>query len=190
MKRLNEHNINNPQLFNDKFIRALGVTDMERFELLAKNFKGGIYVDVGCWDSAMPVVLSERYPKSSIHALDFAEKVIKFLASKFPKVEYELIKTAYTLPFEDESVDYVVAGEIIEHLEEPSKFIQECKRILKKGGWLAVSTPHIEAEKDSKVGGETHIWSYDEEDLKAFGFTEIIPLQEENYLTWVMWQQK
>lgn len=190
MKRLNEENINTPGLFNDKFIRALGATDIERFELLAKYFKGGIYVDVGCWDSPMPMILSERYPKSQIYALDFADKVIEFFASKFPRVKYTLIKSCYELPFEDNSVDYVVGGEIIEHLEEPDKFIQECKRILKKGGYLAVSTPHIEAEKDSKVGGPTHIWSYDEQDLKDFGFNEITFIKEENYLTWVMWQQK
>lgn len=191
MQRLNQDNINTPALFDEKFHYGLGVTDIPRFEKLCKYFKGGVYVDVGCWDSPMPLILSERYPKSEIHALDFAVKTIEFLKPRLPKVKYQLIETCYSLPFEDESVDYVVAGEIIEHLEDPAAFIKECFRILKKGGYLAVSTPHIEAEKDSKVGGPTHLWSYDREDLDTlFNNPEVETLQEDNYLTWLIWKEK
>lgn len=190
MKRLNEANINTPQLFNDKFHDSLGVTDLPRFEKLAKYFQGGVYVDVGCWDSPMPLILAERFPRSEIHALDFADKVIKFLKPRIPQVKYQLIETCYSLPFADNSVDYVVAGEIIEHLDTPERLVAEAMRILKPGGILAISTPHIEHEKKSHVGGPTHVWSYDEADLRALGFTEIGTVQEDNYLTWLAWQVK
>lgn len=190
MKRLNEDNINTPALFNEKFRYGLGITDLVRFEKLAKYFKEGLYVDVGCWDSPMPLILSERHPESRIFALDFADKVIDFLAPRIPKVTYAKIETCYALPFLDEMADCVVGGEIIEHLEEPKKFIEEALRVLKPGGWLAISTPHVEFEKTHKVGGPTHVWSYDEQDLKDLGFTEIETLQEDNYLTLIAWQQK
>jgi len=43
----------------------------------------------------------------------------------------------------DNSVDIVIAGEILEHLINPFKFLLELRRILKKGGELILSTPNI-----------------------------------------------
>lgn len=190
MKRLNKENINTPQWFNDHFDNKVGVADMERLEKLAKYFTGGVYVDVGCWDSIMPILLAERYPYSEIYAVDFADRVIDFLGSRFPKVHYQKIKTCYDLPFSGGLVDCVVGGEIIEHLDEPEKFVMEAMRVLKKGGWLSISTPHMEADKAHHIGGPLHVWSFDEKDLRDLGFTEIDKVKEGIFYTWVAHQQK
>ncbi len=47
-----------------------------------------------------------------------------------------------SIPCEDEYFDNVVAGDVIEHLENPSHFLREVNRVLKKGGRLVLSTPH------------------------------------------------
>ena len=191
MKRLNKQNINTPELFNGKFKGEFGMSDLERFEKLAKYFKGGTYVDVGCFDSPMPVMLKKRFPKSKIFALDFADQVIDYLSKSYPEVDYKLIKDCCELPFKDNSVEYIVAGEIIEHLEDHKKFIDECFRILAKGGWLAISTPHVEIEKSNRIGGREHIWSFDEGDLKTLlNNPEVETLEEQNNLTWLAWKQK
>ena len=41
--------------------------------------------------------------------------------------------------------DVVVAIEIIEHLENPFRFVRECARLLKPGGLLFLTTPNVEA---------------------------------------------
>lgn len=189
MRRINA-NHNTPEVFNHKFSGALAVSDMERLELLAKYFKGGTYVDVGCLDSPMPVILSERYPKSEIWGLDYADQVIKFLALRFPKVHYA-VADCYHLPFADESVDYVVAGEVIEHLEAPQDFVYEALRILKPGSWLAISTPWEELVKQNSVGGHLHIWSFTMEDIKKMLGTENVSvLYEERTKSIISWRQK
>ncbi len=47
------------------------------------------------------------------------------------------------LPLKANSIDIIIAGEIIEHIYNPIKFIRECNKILKKGGTLILSTPNI-----------------------------------------------
>lgn len=46
------------------------------------------------------------------------------------------------IPLEKESFDNVIAGDVIEHLENPSHFLRECNRVLKQSGRLIISTPH------------------------------------------------
>jgi len=45
------------------------------------------------------------------------------------------------IPFPDESFDNVIAGDVIEHIENPSLFLREANRVLRFGGRLIISTP-------------------------------------------------
>jgi len=46
-------------------------------------------------------------------------------------------------PILDNSVDLITAGELIEHMTDETIFLQECWRVLKPGGWLALTTPNM-----------------------------------------------
>jgi SAM-dependent methyltransferase len=46
------------------------------------------------------------------------------------------------LPFDDSSVDYHVCLEIMEHLESPTRFLQEVRRTMRPGGRLILSVPN------------------------------------------------
>jgi len=48
-----------------------------------------------------------------------------------------------TLPFDDESFDYAVCVEGLEHIENPANAIREFARLLKKDGMLIISVPNI-----------------------------------------------
>lgn len=189
MKRINSENINTPEFFNKKFNGTFGLHDMERQKLLTKYFKKGVYVDVGCMDSPMPALLAETH--KNIYALDFADEIISFLAPRFPKVHYQHIKSGYRLPFKDEVVDYLVAGEFIEHLEDPEKFFQEAYRVVKKGGWIVISTPFEETISQGRIGGAQHIWAFDEADInKMMDKPEILILKEQGGNSILAWKQK
>jgi 2-polyprenyl-3-methyl-5-hydroxy-6-metoxy-1,4-benzoquinol methylase len=45
--------------------------------------------------------------------------------------------------FKDSFADTIIAGELIEHLENPLGFLNECHRILKPGGVLIITTPNF-----------------------------------------------
>lgn len=48
-----------------------------------------------------------------------------------------------TLPFRAAAFDYVLSREGIEHLEDQLSFLRECRRVLKAGGTIVVTTPNI-----------------------------------------------
>jgi len=46
------------------------------------------------------------------------------------------LRDAHNLPFRDNSLDVVLAFELVEHLKEPRRALKEIKRTLKKKGIL------------------------------------------------------
>jgi len=51
--------------------------------------------------------------------------------------------TSKEWPVEKELADVIIAGEIIEHLDDNLSFLKECHRILKKDGRIILSTPNV-----------------------------------------------
>lgn len=200
MKRLRKENNNNIKLtdhiFETRWRRNLHYIDWRRFELLVKYFKGGKYLDLGCFNSPMPLELKLAHKdKAEIYALDYAPRTIEYLQTKYPEVNYICHDFAKeNLPFEDESLDYVVAGEVIEHLEDPKAFIGEAMRVLKYGGILALSTPFAEGVQEPAVSDE-HLWSFVVDDMQElcepYGQTEIIFYQDsvKNLMSWTIKQK-
>lgn len=138
--------------------------DVLRWEELLKHFKGGRLIDLGCLDSLIPFWAKQKFLSSEVYGLDQAEDVIRELNESFPEINY-LVGDVYDTGFPDNFFDYVVAGELIEHLEFPDKFFKEAFRILKPGGTLALTTPREETEA-GEVDGERHIWSYSKRDIE------------------------
>lgn len=52
-----------------------------------------------------------------------------------------LIASNEALPFLNK-IDAICAGEIIEHVETPIKFLVKCSKTLKRGGKFVLSTPN------------------------------------------------
>ncbi|MFC1542424.1 class I SAM-dependent methyltransferase [Pseudomonadota bacterium] len=48
-----------------------------------------------------------------------------------------------SLPYDDNSVDFVVASEIFEHLISPLVFLEESSRVLKPNGLMLITTPNV-----------------------------------------------
>lgn len=171
MKRLNSKNINTPEMsdgiFRDRWDSKEHSVDWNRFAALARDFKGGRYLDLGCFNSPMPGHLSEQFPESEIIAMDHAPETIKKMQELYPKVKY-ICADFLTYPWKEEDIgsfDYIVAGEVLEHLEDPKEFIRGVHRLLKDDGVFAFSTPFEETISQPAVSHE-HVWAYTMEDLK------------------------
>ncbi|OGK52581.1 hypothetical protein A2966_03510 [Candidatus Roizmanbacteria bacterium RIFCSPLOWO2_01_FULL_41_22] len=50
---------------------------------------------------------------------------------------------SYNFPFEDETFDFVVSGQTVEHVEYPWQWFKELARVLKKGGLCCIIAPAV-----------------------------------------------
>jgi len=167
MKKQTEENLNNSEAYNKIFNRLKQRDDFfdfsttERHETLLKYFNGGKLLDVGCLNSPLCLIAQRKYPAAEITLLDFAPDVINYFKKNY--AYNAVLSDCLHTPFEDNTFDYITAGELIEHIEKPEDLIKEMARILKPGGTFALSTPN--EESDNECGGGFHIWSFMKEDI-------------------------
>lgn len=70
--------------------------------------------------------------------------------------------TVPPLPFADESFDYVVSFQVIEHIDDDKEFVREIHRVLRKGGKFIVTTPN---RPMSLTRNPWHVREYTSEEL-------------------------
>lgn len=121
-------------------------------------------IELGCGLSPFPLMAAEKYFISC--GLDYAKETVARLKSRYPSVYYyegDALKTE----FPDNYFDAVVAGEIIEHLEDPIALLREMSRICINGGKIIISTAKVE------FSDPEHLWEFTKEELltemKVFG---------------------
>lgn len=92
-------------------------------------------LDLGCGGGLLAPHLPPGYHHMGV---DLSEQALAI--AKLHGVDETVQTDVATLPFEDESFDVVVAGEILEHVPDLPATIREATRVLKPRGALVVDT--------------------------------------------------
>lgn len=103
--------------------RLLGrLTDPHQFDLMPSG--PGTVLDVGCGSAKTPgavgLDISSDTQADVVHDLD----VLPY-------------------PFEDSSFDQVLMQDVLEHVRDPIRVVEELHRVLRPGGLLQLRTPHF-----------------------------------------------
>ena len=152
------------EIFLQRSTKGIDEFDLRRWKVLLKYFRGGRLIDLGCLDSLVSVLAKKKYPKSECWGIDQAGEAIKAMLEMNPEIHYE-VGDVYNTKFPTNYFNYVVMGELLEHLEYPEKAVMEAFRILKPEGILAISTPLEEAREPGAVDPERHLWSFTADDI-------------------------
>ena len=125
---------------NETFNPVVNFMQQERCNMLRsllKDISGKILV-IGC-DSQDEMNIINKTCKAT--GIDLSKVAIKKSKEKYPEFEY-YVANATNLPFPDNSFDYVVCSEVIEHISEAERALQEIRRVLKNGKTFIVTTPN------------------------------------------------
>jgi ubiquinone/menaquinone biosynthesis C-methylase UbiE len=78
----------------------------------------------------------------------------------YPGIQQVVDLSVFPWPWKDQSIDGIHASHIIEHFFDQKKFIEECYRILKSGGFLRIVAPHSSCITSVGCLGHYRTYSY------------------------------
>lgn len=145
-----------------------------RYELISPWFRATPKVtvrEIGCKFA----VLRDKLKNIGVEdygALEIDADTIAKIGSTTPE-QIKLHDANVGLPYEDASVDFLVALEVLEHLENPSLFFREAHRVLRPSGRLILSVPNpycwLELVSNSRLAAdmEGHISSFTFQNIDA-----------------------
>ncbi|MFX1431953.1 MAG: class I SAM-dependent methyltransferase [Promethearchaeota archaeon] len=101
-------------------------------EIVQKINKGNL-IDVGSGTGFLSIEIAKRAPELKIYGIDLSKKMVEIAsgnAKHLKNVKFKLAN-AINLPFENNSVDFIVSTGSFHHWKHPIKVFNECYRILK-----------------------------------------------------------
>jgi 2-polyprenyl-3-methyl-5-hydroxy-6-metoxy-1,4-benzoquinol methylase len=106
--------------------------------LAGAPLEGARLLDAGCGTGLFSQLADER--GADVVSLDLGPNLLAEVAKKCDSER--VVGSVSDLPFEDESFDFVVCTEVIEHTPEPRRSVAELARVVRPGGTLVVTTPN------------------------------------------------
>ena len=130
---------------NDKRRRLFHI---DRYEFAAnylkhKIKKDSLILDAACGTGYGSDILKETEPNKII-GVDVSSEAIAYASKKYGNniCTFRVADIMDMAGFDNDIFDAVVSFETIEHIEKPLTFLENIKRLLKKGGIFIVSTPN------------------------------------------------
>jgi SAM-dependent methyltransferase len=109
------------------------------YQFAAERVNGARVLDAGCGEGYGTDILA--HAASSVVGVDLELPVVRRAIERYPRAQFRAGDIA-ALPFENASFDAVVSLQVIEHVGDPARLLQECARVLRPGGTLILSTPN------------------------------------------------
>lgn len=132
---------------------------LKAYYLATDKVKGNL-LEIGCGEGRGVHLFGDKI--DSYTGIDKIQEVIDDLASKYPKAIFEQASIP-PLNFQDKIFDSVISFQVIEHIKDDAKYLEEIARVLKPGGTALITTPNI---KKSLSRNPWHIREYTAEQLE------------------------
>ncbi|GAB6192336.1 class I SAM-dependent methyltransferase [Desulfocastanea catecholica] len=107
-------------------------------EIQAPNKQG---LDIGCGEGHLTNQLMNRKCIKSVIGCDLNLDDLLYARNSFPHLTCIQAK-GEILPIGDSTIDFIIATELLEHVENPRLLLREIVRVLKPKGNLIVSVPN------------------------------------------------
>jgi GT2 family glycosyltransferase/precorrin-6B methylase 2 len=98
-------------------------------------------LEVGCGAGATLGRIKHLYPNAEVFGIELMEEVAKLGAMNYNIICGNIEQME--LPYEKESFDYVIFGDVLEHLIHPDEVLRKVRGYLKKDGHVLASIPNL-----------------------------------------------
>ncbi|MFX1532227.1 MAG: class I SAM-dependent methyltransferase [Promethearchaeota archaeon] len=125
-------------LESESFFRKANLEFKEKIGKV-KNKK---VLDIGCGIGLLSFYLARR--GANVIGIDLSKNIINFCKNEAKKKELNIDfreMNAQIPDFEDESFDIIVGSRVVHHIPNIELFFKECKRLLKKKGYIVFIEP-------------------------------------------------
>jgi len=158
-------------------------------DLIGEEISGKKLLDVGCGDGVLSYLLAKK--GAQVTGIDSSDEAIKFAKGKNKKhknINF-LTASAYHLPFDNQTFDYIVSSDVIEHLANPEQMLLEMKRVWNSNGKIVITTP-IKLTKEPL--DKMHYQEYFEEDFRRLlnKYFKEVKIIKSHPLFWMEFQNK
>jgi 2-polyprenyl-3-methyl-5-hydroxy-6-metoxy-1,4-benzoquinol methylase len=121
-------------------------------------------LDVGCGNGELLMSMKETFPYATFSGVDISPHVIKKNASRFQDITFDVLNLE--LQSLSSQFDLVVCSEVIEHLNDRPKALENLASMVKPGGHLLLTAPTGKIYATERRWGHTTHPTVSE--LKAF----------------------
>jgi len=152
------------------------IIGLKAFEKIGKS--DSRVLDIGCGAGSLTALQQEKCPGFIFEGIDISKKAIKLAKESYPGIKFS-VASAESVGMIGKKYDAVSISEVIEHVKDPEKVLNNIYKILNKNGVLYLTTP-LEADSRTLVGKiygsrgikarETiggHIQIFDEKTIKS-----------------------
>ena len=129
-------------LYVSEYARGFYVIDTLRRYVPALNIDNARVLDIGCGDAGVLIAIAEAGAETAGIELDEKSLQRAALRAEEHGVRVELRSgVAEALPWGEASFDLVILDNVLEHVKDRERTLQEIHRVLRPGGFLYMVTP-------------------------------------------------
>ncbi len=110
---------------------------------LFQHVSAATILDVGCGCGYHDLLMANRPETRQIYAIDYSARSIETAEREYPHAKIRrYVADIDALGSEIPQVDLVVSFQVIEHTTNPARFLKQCAKQARSGGFVAIFTPN------------------------------------------------
>lgn len=141
-------------------------------------------LDIGCGTGETLTFLKDHLTKPKLFGIDNSQIAINYAKKRGHQ---NIVKVnAKKLPFEDDSFDYILLLDVLEHIHDDASILTEAKRVLRPNGKIIVTTPALQfiwSDHDSEQG---HFRRYVRRDMKQLSMKTKLRIERISYFNFFL----